>query len=972
MSYFSENYPKLSFPLGKPGFRPAQLAAIQSVTAHFFNSLTPAIVVMPTGSGKTTVAAALAFTLQAKRLLILTPSRLLREQVAEKFASLVDLEEIRALDILSDKPAVKTLVQRISQPAEWEALREFDVVVTTVNSISGIKNPVPDIPTDLFDLVIVDEGHHAPAATWARVLGRLENSRQVLLTATPFRRDAKEIRGKIIFSYDIRRAHEDGVFGNLAFRAAWPITGENADEAIARETREKFNEDRSAGLEHLVMVRVDSIERGRQLEAIYQKTGLRLKFISGASALSTVKRTTKELRAGELDGVICVNMFGEGFDLPRLKIAALHSPHRSLAVTLQFIGRFARTTDPKIGRATFIAYPEEQDNELQELWTSGAPWPDYIHNLSASKIEGETATREVLESFEVNVAPELTDLSLTAVQPYFHAKIFSCPDGVDLSTRIEMSFNETIVFKADSEAAGALVFITQATTKPRWITDTRLSNLNYELDIVHFNEEQKLLFICSSRKSVEHYRQLSSQFSLDRTLSLSSAAINRALNDVEGLQFFSVGMRKRQFGGRGESYRTLAGPSADRGVDEVDGQYYDRGHSFGEGRSEGKEITLGISSSSKIWSNTVRLIPDFVAWCDALASKIGSGIAKPTGSGLDRLSAGEPLEEITERVLFGIFSAKTYLEPPIVFVGEQGAAEERGLLAEYEIEVLNSDNRSIHFRLRSEYLSWDGRFSLDQVPLISGYDASEEEPRVGGRHGDVPMSDYLTDLPPRFYTESMAAIEGASRFPVPLGSVRLDEADFRLVNWAEQQVNIELEKPQDIEVKGQSIFAWLEDELTKSAAEFVFNDDGAGEVADYIAVENSAGAPVITLYHCKASSTGKPGSRVADLYDVCGQAVRCGVWIAGRKLLDRVDYRIKSRGTNGIRKGSLDALRQAFAPERRQNVRFRLVIVQPGLSLKKLREGPHQLLVATKSYATAAAFDEFQVIGSVEEDKSAK
>ena len=35
-------------------------------------------------------------------------------------------------------------------------------------------------------------------------------------------------------------------------------------------------------------------------------------------------------------------MLGEGFDLPALKVAVVHDPQKSLAVTLQFIGRFTR------------------------------------------------------------------------------------------------------------------------------------------------------------------------------------------------------------------------------------------------------------------------------------------------------------------------------------------------------------------------------------------------------------------------------------------------------------------------------------------------------------------------------------------------------------------------------------------------------------------------------------------------------
>ncbi|WP_235819678.1 hypothetical protein [Caldifermentibacillus hisashii] len=36
-------------------------------------------------------------------------------------------------------------------------------------------------------------------------------------------------------------------------------------------------------------------------------------------------------------------MFGEGIDIPNLKIAAIHDKYKSLPITLQFIGRFART-----------------------------------------------------------------------------------------------------------------------------------------------------------------------------------------------------------------------------------------------------------------------------------------------------------------------------------------------------------------------------------------------------------------------------------------------------------------------------------------------------------------------------------------------------------------------------------------------------------------------------------------------------
>src|SRR6267154_1635834 len=194
MGYFSDHYNTLRLPVGDvrtAGFRLAQIAAIHSVSAHFFNSDQPAIVTMPTGSGKTTVLMALAFVLRAQRVLI----------------------------------------------------------------------PAP--PDDLFDLVLVDEAHHSPARTWSRLLGLLHRAKQVLFTATPFRRDEKEIKGRLVFTYDLRRASQDGVFGDITFLPVELGNAPSIDVAIALATQAKLKEDQAAGLQHLVMVRADTVARAK-------------------------------------------------------------------------------------------------------------------------------------------------------------------------------------------------------------------------------------------------------------------------------------------------------------------------------------------------------------------------------------------------------------------------------------------------------------------------------------------------------------------------------------------------------------------------------------------------------------------------------------------------------------------------------------------------------------------------------------
>ena len=74
-------------------------------------------------------------------------------------------------------------------------------------------------------------------------------------------------------------------------------------------------------------------------------------------------------------------MLGEGYDLPNLKIAALHDHHKSLAVTLQFIGRFTRVNKAKkIGQASVVMNVADPnvEGELQHLYSTDADWDNVL------------------------------------------------------------------------------------------------------------------------------------------------------------------------------------------------------------------------------------------------------------------------------------------------------------------------------------------------------------------------------------------------------------------------------------------------------------------------------------------------------------------------------------------------------------------------------------------------------------------
>ena len=396
MGYFSDNYSAFRYPLNSddlPGFRLAQLGAIHSSAAHFAVRREPGIITMPTGSGKTAVLIASAFVLRAHRVLIVAPNRLVREQIAEEASTLQTLRTAGAIGEDIPGPRVFTVKKRITTDADWEALRDYDVVVGTVQSISPEYPEIPQPAAGLFDLVLVDEAHHSPARTWQALLDHFGAAKRLLFSATPFRQDQREIKGRFIFTYDLRKAFEDGVSGEIIYRPVVPTAAQNHDVAIALAAEQQYTADIAAGHRHRVMVRTDSRKRAAALLELYrQHTNLRLSVVTGDKSLRYVKNVINQLTAGELDGIVCVNMLGEGFNFPSLKIAAIHSPHRSLSVTLQFIGRFARTAEG-LGPATFLAIPSEIEIEAERLYDTRAIWQEMVQNLSATRVIQEKRVR---------------------------------------------------------------------------------------------------------------------------------------------------------------------------------------------------------------------------------------------------------------------------------------------------------------------------------------------------------------------------------------------------------------------------------------------------------------------------------------------------------------------------------------------------------------------------------------------------
>jgi len=170
---------------------PHQVEAVLELRKYFDPQQNPyatgsniALVVLPTGCGKTEVAVLASYALSATRVLVITPSVIISRQICKAYK-----ECLLKFEIISpeDDQYFHPMVRLITKSSDIREGMNSTVMVVNAHKIGGQSSvKIEDIPADgLYDLVIVDEAHHYPADTWKLLVDHFGNSKRLFLTATP-------------------------------------------------------------------------------------------------------------------------------------------------------------------------------------------------------------------------------------------------------------------------------------------------------------------------------------------------------------------------------------------------------------------------------------------------------------------------------------------------------------------------------------------------------------------------------------------------------------------------------------------------------------------------------------------------------------------------------------------------------------------------------------------------------------------
>lgn len=930
-----------------PGFRSAQLGALFAIKSHWTVSETPVTIVMPTGTGKTETMISAVISEKLNRTLIIVPSTMLRTQTAEKFASFGILKNNKLLKESAKHPVVCNLRTTPADLSEMMNIVErANVIVTTINLINKFSEEYLSALKEKCDALIVDEAHHIAANTWSTLKHNLKNLKCLQFTATPYRNDNKKIDGKIIYNFPLSLAQKQGYFEKINFHPIQEFDEEKGDLSIASKAVEQLQADIKNGYEHIILVRANNIDLANKLyKDIYSPLYGNYNPVLIHSGLSTVqkKEGLRKLKSGEAKIVVCVDMFGEGIDIPNLKIAAIHHKYKSLPITIQFIGRFARTAN-KIGPATIITNiaNDELSDTMKELYAQDSDWNSMLNILSDTAIGKEVKLQELYDGFNVKFT---NDFSIQQIRPKISMVAYKTSETQWYPERLKKVFKPETFEYTINEEKNVIVVVERTDSRVEWTSFKGISDINWELHIIYWNKAKKLFYVNSTNKSID---KTIAKALFDECMRIEGEHIFRSLNGINRLMLASVGLNSAFDGPI--RYKMFAGIDIAEGISETQKSTSTKSNLFGVGYEQNGKISIGCSYKGRVWSRWVESIDFWMEWCDSVADKlIDDNI--DTKNVLSNVLIPKKIKE-RPKVMPYLIDWPLDLSIVTGFSVKIETSISEYQICDFDIKLLNAtEDGPIEFMITNGSL--EECFAL--VINDKGYKITctkSSDLKLVHRNLRYSLEEFFDNYPPQIKFVDQSTLEGDLQVSLKSSLPKLSEDQIKAQDWT--GTNIKKESQDNERLKDSIQYRIIQDMIASGKYSVIFDDDGSGEISDIVGFIEEDDQIIIQLYHCKYSSEDKPGARVNDLYEVCGQAEKSIKWCQNPiEIITRIisrEARKKQAGYSRFNLGDMNALMTIRNKMRFYKTRIRIGIVQPGMDSKKISPEMETIMCGTSAF----------------------
>lgn len=334
--------------------RPYQRELLEKVQASLEHADRPVMMQLPTGGGKTVIAAALLsnYLIGGRKAVWLTHRRELASQTEEK----LNEEHVQAQFVSSEKWQTGTKAPKI----------DADVVILMVQTVGRRVLATPDIVWENYDsndLMIIDEAHHSVAKSWERAIGQWPG-RVLGMTATPWRLSKKEgldkIFGRLISGPQVPDLQAAGFLcqaemlwpdegdrirgGRVGSRGDYTPTGimeaNSNNKEVMTSRAFKFWQDSAS--DRPTIIYAVSVGHAKNLKELFDKEGITAEVIDKDTPSLECADIIRNFTAHRLKALINVDIATEGFDLPDASCIVITRPTKSLSLYLQMVGRGLR------------------------------------------------------------------------------------------------------------------------------------------------------------------------------------------------------------------------------------------------------------------------------------------------------------------------------------------------------------------------------------------------------------------------------------------------------------------------------------------------------------------------------------------------------------------------------------------------------------------------------------------------------
>lgn len=665
---------------------------------------------------------------------------------------------------------------------------------------------------------------------------------------------------------------------------------------------------------------MNTIDRAKEVFSVYEKYS-EFNPVQIHTGIPGGKKTREEIKrkllAGETRIVICVDMLGEGFDLPELKIAAFHDIKKSPTVTIQLAGRFTRAR-PDLGDATFIANvgDEEVRSELKKLYTREPDWNFLLPQLSEELIQEQLDLNKLAEGF--NRFPR--EIPIQSLNPALSTVIYKTkcdewtPDNFLAGLIGVDSFEK--MFHDINEENRTLIIVTVRKVEVKWTKIDGIFNWAWDLYVVFWDKEQSLLFINNANNSGD-FKKLAQAVTGPNAALVRGETVFRSFGNMSRITFKNIGLSEHL--GRMVSYTGRMGSDVEPVLTEIQKQRASKSVLVGTGYENGERISIGCSSKGRIWSHARSFhLNKLIDWCSEIGRKILNEKIDPNEF-LKNTLVSHFISQRPTIMPFGMtWNEEIYKSSESAITFRFGHDVEKQL---YEVDInlveptLDGDLR---FEIASDEVRAEFTLTLQLISEIEDFYVTQDtgdQVTVEWGASKFSAQEFFYEFPPTIWFIDGSELTG-NKYTTPIKQRELFQRErIQVWDWAGVDIRKESQK---IEKRKDSIQYKVVQALKKGDYDAIFDDDSSGEAADIVTIKVRDDDRIINvgLYHCKFSGESTPGARVDDLYQVCGQSQKGIRWIENPRelflhLLRREEKRLDEHSESRIEQGDQDTIEEA-------------------------------------------------------------